>query len=183
MSSDRPPFLRDHKNRYPRWEATVETLRSALANTSSATEEARVAGRLAEHLRLDSAHHEEAVELGVSAVERAKDGGDTRARWIAMLRLAVTYQYTGSHELAHQWFERTESAFAEEESADLEDFLYQHRGKFYAEAGDLDAADACFSEALRIRLEKGDESLVNSTRQAIVELEACQSGGEAAAYR
>ena len=48
-----------------------------------------------------------------------------------------------------------------------EDFFYQHYGKSKLDEGDFQTALTCFQKALQIRLQKGDEELIHSTKLCI----------------
>ncbi len=48
-----------------------------------------------------------------------------------------------------------------------EDFFYQHYGKSKLDEGDFQTALTCFQKALQIRLQKGNEELIHSTKLCI----------------
>ena len=51
-------------------------------------------------------------------------------------------------------------------------FLLHHRGRCYAERGQTAQARDCFSQALAIREQLGDERFITSTRNALTQLPA-----------
>ena len=57
--------------------------------------------------------------------------------------------------------------------AHCEDFLYQHYGKSKLDEEDLKAAFSYFQKALQIRLEKGNEELIRSTKLSIQHCSSC----------
>lgn len=85
-----------------------------------------------------------------------------------LLRLAHAYQWLRD-------FGRSDSIFAEVLArcereaglADYVDFAYQHYGKSLFDQDRHEEALAMFSRALALRLEKGDEELVASSRLAV----------------
>lgn len=92
------------------------------------------------------------------------------------LRLATARQHRGEHPRAETMFQealrRTRDPAAQ--AAQLEDFALQHLGKCLVEMGRLAEARDCFEQALTLRIGKGEQGLIASTREALDLLLAAQ---------
>lgn len=151
-------------------------LLGTLDAATSARERASLLGRIGEDYRqlgmLDdaSAHLERALELAQAAKAPALEVTLT-------LRLATARQHRGEHARAEVMFQgalaRTRDPAAQ--AAELEDFALQHMGKCLVEMGHYAQARDCFEQALRLRLAKGDQGLIASTREALDLLLAAQA--------
>ncbi|MED1089344.1 hypothetical protein [Bacillus paramycoides] len=90
--------------------------------------------------------------------------------FINKLRLAHTYHWERDFYKANALF--TELLPTLPNFPTYEDFLYQHYGKIKLDEGDLHTALSYFQKALQIRLQKGNEELIRSTKMCI---EYCMS--------
>jgi len=89
---------------------------------------------------------------------------------VNQIRLAHIYQWQGHYGESNRLFstllERTRT---EPEVFYLEDFVLQHTGKNYFDQEKYGAALEFFEDALKLRLDKGDRELIQSTKHAIQE--------------
>lgn len=81
------------------------------------------------------------------------------------LRLAVAYQYAGRVEDAFAAFKAALMLCAQRRTH--LDTLYQHWGKFLVEQDNPREAIPYFEQALLMRINKGDDALTQSTREAL----------------
>ncbi len=82
------------------------------------------------------------------------------------LRMAQVFQYRGNLEMALAIVDSLEEEL-EDEDAEYLDFILQHKGKILFDMKEYDLALHCLNDALLIREEKGDRSLIDSTLHAI----------------
>ena len=102
---------------------------------------------------------------------RARELADTQTRLIAVeINLADAHRYAGDLVEAERLCRRA-LATARSDSPDLIDFAAQHLGKCLTDQGRFDDARDALNEALRLRLAKGEQSLIDSTRAALERLE------------
>ena len=80
------------------------------------------------------------------------------------LRMAQVLQYNGNLEMAMADSLEEE---LEDEDAEYLDFILQHKGKIFFDIKDYDLALQCLNQALALREEKGDRSLIDSTLHAM----------------
>ncbi|MFV8520510.1 hypothetical protein ABEX39_20265 [Bacillus albus] len=85
--------------------------------------------------------------------------------FINKLRLAHTYHWERKFTAANALF--TELLQTLPDFPTYEDFFYQHYGKSKLDEGDFHTALPCFQKALQVRLQKGDEELIHSTKLCI----------------
>jgi len=111
-----------------------------------------------------------ALPLLAWAVTLAERGGDARALAANHLRLATALQYANHHREAAQLFKHGLTALAPAVAETYRDFFLQHYGKCLVEMGDTTQARACLTEALTLRVAKGDAALIASTEQALAGL-------------
>lgn len=147
-----------------------------LEAATPAKERASLLGRIGEDYRqlgmLDEAiaHLERALELA----QTAKAPG---LQVPLMLRMATALQHRGEHARAEVMFQdalrRTRDH--QVQAVELEDFALQHLGKCLVEMGHHAQARDCFEQALALRLAKGEQGLIASTRQALDLLLAAQA--------
>jgi tetratricopeptide (TPR) repeat protein len=111
----------------------------------------------------------EAAAHLAAALTLARQLGDQDQEIGALLHLATARQYLGERETAQELFQA---------GLDLSDasgiemhrhFLLHHRGRCYAEQGQLAAARGCFEQALALR-QAGYPRFVASSRGALADL-------------
>ncbi|HRP62487.1 MAG TPA: tetratricopeptide repeat protein [Phycisphaerales bacterium] len=169
-------FLRSSIVNTKKWKQQLAALRESLERAKGSLELARTIGQLGDHLRLSPDHIEEAISTLLRSLKHAEEAGDPGMLASNMIRLAVAQQYAGNHRASIGLHRSAIILIQEHNVCGLADFALQHLGKCYAEFGKIDEAAACFSEALRLREQHGDEDLINSTREAIAHLEQLQTG-------
>jgi len=86
---------------------------------------------------------------------------------VSLLRLGEAIKYKGNPKEALIIFNDVLDKCKANNNLLYVDFAMQHRGKCLLELGEITEAEKCFKEALKLRELKGDESLIESTRQAL----------------
>ncbi|WP_419960270.1 hypothetical protein [Psychrobacillus sp. BM2] len=84
-----------------------------------------------------------------------------------LIRLGEALKYAGQHQQALSKFNDVIDQCAKQQNSRLLDFAYQHKGKCLLELEELSEADGCFQKAMDLRVQKGDESLIDSTQRAL----------------
>ncbi|WP_391205271.1 tetratricopeptide repeat protein [Psychrobacillus sp. L4] len=84
-----------------------------------------------------------------------------------LIRLGEALKYDGQPEEALKKFEQVIDACMSNTNSMFLDFAYQHKGKCLLELGQMDIALDYFQEAMKLRLAKGDQSLIDSSQKAI----------------
>ncbi|MFK0252063.1 tetratricopeptide repeat protein [Streptomyces sp. NPDC090445] len=100
------------------------------------------------------------------ALDLATASGSTRAVIATQLNLGDAYRYAGEAQIADALY-RSALDTARAQQPDLLDFALQHYAKHLMEQGDLVPARAHLQEALRLRIEKVDSDLIQSTQAAV----------------
>ncbi|EEK81876.1 hypothetical protein bcere0010_45440 [Bacillus cereus ATCC 4342] len=90
---------------------------------------------------------------------------NTQGIFINKLRLAHTYYWERKFAAANTIFIELLQTLPDLPA--YEDFFYQHYGKSKLDEGDFQTALTCFQKALQIRLQKGNEELIHSTKLCI----------------
>ncbi len=114
------------------------------------------------------------------AVALSEQTGNGKARLVNSIRLANVYQWQRRFDLSDPLF--TEAVvFCETrpEFSDYLDFALQHYGKSLFDQGNYTEAERLFARALQLRLAKGDDLLVASSRVAL-EVTRARLSGESA---
>jgi tetratricopeptide (TPR) repeat protein len=103
-----------------------------------------------------------------SAIELSELLGDRRLKTANMIRLAHVYQWQQDYVLSEALFEQVITACQEDlDLASYLDFAYQHLGKCKFAQNQYQEARYYFEQALVIRSDKGDRSLIDSTQLEI----------------
>lgn len=84
-----------------------------------------------------------------------------------VIRLGEALKYDGQHEQALNKFDEAIKLSTSHSNSVLLDFAFQHKGKCLLEMGQLSLALDYFQKAMKIRIEKGEQSLIDSTQKAI----------------
>lgn len=113
----------------------------------------------------------EAEPVLVEALALARALGDQDRECQVLNNLATNEQYLGRREVALGLFAEA-LARAEGCSAWAQrDFILHHRGRCLVEMGRIGEARACFDAALVVRIGKGEQFYVDSTRRALAALD------------
>lgn len=83
------------------------------------------------------------------------------------IRLGEVYKYQDKHEQALAIFQKAILLCEGTEALYQLDFAYQHLGKCLIEMGRYNEAEAVLRDALHLRIQKGNQSLIDSTMQAL----------------
>lgn len=102
------------------------------------------------------------------AIEMNKQSGNHKSLFVNELRLAHTYQWENNYLKSNKLFEKLkEQSENNSEHNNYLDFVYQHYGKNLFDQSEYQLALKYFEKALRIRGEKGNQELIDSTEYAI----------------
>lgn len=85
----------------------------------------------------------------------------------ALIRLGEAYKYANQHDQALTTFDRANQLIQFHWLYDYHDFVLQHKGKCLLEMGHYAEALPLLQQALKLRKQKGDTSLITSTEEAI----------------
>ena len=120
------------------------------------TDACRVAGEL-----------DAAVTYGQEALERARAAGNHNTEVANLIRLGEVHTYRDEHAIAEPLFREALALSTDGEARALHDFALQHLGKCLLEMARYDESITCLEQALALRREKGIQSLIDSTEQAL----------------
>lgn len=120
------------------------------------TDACRVAGEL-----------DAAVTYGQEALERSRAAGNRNAEVANLIRLGEAHKYRDEHAIAEPLFREALTLSTDGDAATLHDFALQHLGKYLLEQRRYDESIAVLERALELRREKGVQSLIDSTEQAL----------------
>lgn len=90
---------------------------------------------------------------------------------VNLIRIGEVHKYAGAHELAMEKFKATSKLSKKTEMRIYDDFILQHEGKCLLETGQLTEAKKRLRRALQIRVIKGDDALIASTKQVLTAIE------------
>ena len=107
------------------------------------------------------------THLAIKNLKIALELDDENKQISNLIRLGEALKYDGQHEQALKKFDEAIELCTPSNGSNLLDFAYQHKGKCLLELGQVSSALVYFQKALKIRLVKGDQSLIDSTQKAI----------------
>jgi tetratricopeptide (TPR) repeat protein len=109
-----------------------------------------------------------------SAIELSELLGDKRLKTANLIRLAHVHQWWQEYALSEALFEEVIMACQQDRDlASYLDFAYQHMGKCKFDQQQYKEAQNYFEQALVLRNNKGDQSLIDSTQFAIKVVSRC----------
>jgi len=120
------------------------------------TDACRVAGEL-----------DASVTYGEEAVDRARAAGNRNAEVANLIRLGEAHKYRGETTIAEQLFRDALALSDDADALALRDFALQHLGKCLMEVGRYDESIDTLEQALKLRRQKGNQPLIDSTEQAL----------------
>jgi tetratricopeptide (TPR) repeat protein len=97
----------------------------------------------------------------------AKEVQEISKEIVSLIRLGEALKYNNEHYEALNKFSQALEKCQSNNIDNYIDFVQQHKGKCLMELTRLDEAEECFLEALRLRKQKEDVELINSTQKAI----------------
>ncbi|QUG43393.1 tetratricopeptide repeat protein [Psychrobacillus sp. INOP01] len=107
------------------------------------------------------------VKPAIEALSKAVELSEGNNQISNLIRLGEALKYAGKHQQALSKFNAAIDQCAKQENSQLLDFAYQHKGKCLLEIEEIGEADECFRKAMDLRVQKGDESLIDSTQRAL----------------
>ena len=162
-----------------RW-GDPEALAREIGAASAALASARTGGdvtlaieqacRLAMALTAADREHEAVALLADPLANARKLGDPAHIAW-TLHYFATAEQYCGDRDAAQLHFAEALDIATSHDLREVEHFVWHHRGRCFAEQGDVPEARRCFEKALAIR-EEIDEPRAEKTRQALAALDA-----------
>jgi tetratricopeptide (TPR) repeat protein len=163
----------DNLREVPRWpERIAYAIRRGRKQLQQARDESnetqilRTLGYLTDACRV-SGELDAAVAYGQEALERSRTAGNRNAEVANLIRLGEAHKYRDEHAIAEPLFREALAQTSEGDAQALRDFALQHLGKCLLETGHYSEAIAHLEEALALRQAKQNQSLVDSTQQAL----------------
>ncbi|GEN46177.1 tetratricopeptide repeat protein [Alkalibacillus haloalkaliphilus] len=86
---------------------------------------------------------------------------------VTLIRLGEAYKYNSQHKHAIKLFDESISKCKSSNETHFLDFALQHKGKCLIELRQFDQAEQCLNEAYDLRVLKGNDELLSSTKQAL----------------
>lgn len=158
--------LKEVPNNHEEFQKGLEFLHAEIQR-SSGLKKARLLSNLGTYQRIDD-KLEESLNSLTQASELIQAYPDHRLKCVNDLRIAQTLQFKKNFVEAENQYNRLEKECrADAQLKDLLDFVLQHSGKCQFDQKDHDGAIARFSEAMELRISKGDEDLIRSTQFAL----------------
>ena len=91
---------------------------------------------------------------------------NTNREIVSLIRLGEAFKYKEERMRALELFNEAVKKCTKYNTSYL-DFALQHKGKCLMEIGNMDEAKECLQEALQLRKVNGEQSLIDSTQQAL----------------
>jgi len=159
--------LRELPNNIEEYEKGIQYLDEQLEQLSEPEEKARCLSMLGVFNRVAGK-----LEVSLGQLEAADalfaEDGNALLKLVNQLRIAQTLQFQGQYQKAEKIYDYLEECIKTyPEYSPILDFVYQHKGKNYYEQGQLQKALDSIEAALRIRLEKEQQDLIDSSQFAI----------------
>ncbi|WP_230875029.1 tetratricopeptide repeat protein [Lysinibacillus cavernae] len=101
------------------------------------------------------------------AIELNRQLGNHKRIFVNELRLAHTYQWEKNFQESNKIFKKLMEQSENNSDNHYLDFVYQHYGKNLYDQSDYRLALTYFEKALRLRVNKGNQELIDSTEYAI----------------
>lgn len=86
---------------------------------------------------------------------------------VSLIRYGEALKYADNHNESLNMFHEAFKLCQEHDITNYLDFVWQHEGKCLLEVGQIDDAEKCFAQAMNLRQEKGEQTLIQSTEQAL----------------
>lgn len=158
--------LREIPDNVVEFQKGIDFIKSKISQ-SDGIEKARLLSKLGVYQRID-VKLDESLDSLTRAYEIIQDYPDLRLKCVNGLRIAQTLQFKKNFVEAENQYDRLEKECrADSQLKDLLDFVLQHSGKCQFDQKNYDGAIPCFTEAMELRMKKGDEELIQSTQFAL----------------
>ena len=169
--------LRDVPNDPTHMRHALSWLRSQLEEETDSHRRIKLLGLISSYARMLK-ELPTAEQYALKAIAQAQTIQDSRLEIANQIRLAHIRHWQENYVESEALFEDTLARCrSDAKLSEYLDFAYQHAGKCQYDQQQYDAALAYFREALSLRIEKADSSLIDSTQYAISRtLEARQLG-------
>lgn len=93
--------------------------------------------------------------------------GNIKKEIVSLIRLGEALKYANQHQKALKLFNSALTKCHENRVDLYLDFTLQHKGKCLIELGELEDAETCFLQSLKLREQKAEQSLIKSTELAL----------------
>ena len=93
--------------------------------------------------------------------------GNIKKEIVSLIRLGEALKYANQHQKALELFNSALTKCHDNRVELYLDFTLQHKGKCLMELGELEEAETCFVQSLKLREHKAEPSLIKSTELAL----------------
>jgi HTH-type transcriptional regulator, pleiotropic regulator of extracellular virulence genes len=157
----------------PEVEAEIASDRAVLAAAGPESESPEVLAALVGlgEILIPLDREAEAVTHLEQALAIARRAGNQDREISALLHLATARQYLGERDVAQELFQAGLDAADRYGVTRQRHFLLHHRGRCYAEQGQIPEARECLQRALALRRQLGDPRFIASSRDALADLD------------
>jgi len=162
---DQTQYLREKTTAPEKLQQFIEEAKE-LSEDSNADDRYILYGMIGNLLRIME-KPQEAINYLTWCLEHAVQEKHRSREIVSNIRLGEAFKYSNQYERAFNCFDKALYFCKVYQIHDYEDFSLQHKGKCFMELERFSEAEDCFDRALDIRGKKGNQSLIDSTQQAI----------------
>jgi tetratricopeptide (TPR) repeat protein len=163
---DTNQFLREKTSDPVRLQAYIEEVNGLLERCLNEEDEYFLRG-VAGNLNRIYGKPREAIDHLTFCLNYAKERQEFSKEIVSLIRLGEALKYSDQHSDALNNFNLAFEKCVDNNLVECLDFVYQHKGKCLLELARWEEAEECFLAALKLRQEKGDLELIQSTKQAL----------------
>lgn len=171
---DSNEFLREKTSNPCRLKEIIDIAENLLANISNKDQKYFLMGTLGNLYRIYG-EPQKAVNILTECVTIASSQHNSNRETVSLIRLGEAIKYNGNPMKALGIFNEVLDKCKAKNNLLYLDFAIQHKGKCLLELGEIAEAEKCFKEALKLRGNKGDVSLIESTQQALIFIKKLKS--------
>ena len=166
---DQNDFLREKTTDSPKLKQYILAAEELLKYANGYNEKYFLMGTLGNLYRIYG-EPQKAIDILQVCLGNAVDEKNVSREIVSLIRLGEAYKYNNDPQNALILFNRAVELCKEGVQIYL-DFVLQHKGKIFLEMDRISEAKECFKEALRLRKQKGNLELMESTQLALDFLE------------
>ncbi len=163
---DSNEYLREKTSNPLRIKEIIDIAENLLANITNEDEKYFLKGTLGNLYRIYG-EPQKAVNILTECVTIASNQNNSNREIMSLIRLGEAIKYNGNPMKALGIFNEVLDKCKANNNLLYLDFAIQHKGKCLLELGEIEEAEKCFKEALRLRELKEDILLIESTQQAL----------------
>ncbi|MDI7741257.1 tetratricopeptide repeat protein [Lysinibacillus fusiformis] len=166
---DENDYLREKTPDSTKLEQFILDAESLMKDTVDVDEKYLLMGTLGNLYRIYG-NPQKACKLLEGCVSIASKDGNKNRMCVSLIRLGEALKYNHNHQKALEIFDQA-LALCKDSNLPYLDFALQHKGKCLMEMNQLTKGKKCLTEALVLREQKGDGTLIESTKIALEFLE------------